>query len=768
LLSGTVNIVAPLGAGTMSLVGDDAGNNIAIAPSAVPANSNSYTITANNGTQLELNGAAVASPCTVTAIFGNIAIDLGAGSNVLSFAGPVGTPPSANPIEGNITIDDTVNDANTLANLQALGTITFQDLTVGGALSTSGDANSVNNTISNVQAVGPVTIANGATNTATISGCTFYQGLSIVAPPSTVSSSNLTISGSTAIGPLGLPALSIDNTCLGTTYGSCTTILSNDNLQGGSLGTLSVANGYGSNNVVTITGTTITGSAVIENSLVSHGPSAHSQVTVSGTTISGVTGSLTIANGNGGNSVAIGPSGSTPTTIGGALDIASGAGDATVSIGAVGGVVTTIGNSTILGDYFSPGGAPAVAVSIALGSGNDVVTLNNANVLGNVDVTTTGGSQVTSQTTIGGSTIQGQLNIGNGDAGGAGNRVTIQPNASVQTVIGTTLIETFPSAPLNATNLLGDAVVITNGEGGSFSWFDGTSGDPVVVMGGIDISNGSSLTAWEQTNVNVIQFTYANVAGAVSVQDGLDDGSSLQTQVNTFNSNLGLTKRVDRPSPVSVQNAGGYASFQMTSSDAPWGVAVDNDALSPPKTFWGSLTTVTSSAIGDGPWGPRLDVSLSNDTNAGDALLVNGDNGSDVVNITTTSKIDGTARLNLLGGSNTVVVSAATITALTVNTGGPPPAAKPGLDSVSISGSTIVAGLDLNLNGVANAVVLSDGGTPGGEVLPDLVLGSFEIAGGGVSTSTDTLTVSSDLLPEINTAITDGMITNFSAPVVKP
>jgi hypothetical protein len=122
----------------------------------------------------------------------------------------------------------------------------------------------------------------------------------------------------------------------------------------------------------------------------------------------------------------------------------------------------------------------------------------------------------------------------------------------------------------------------------------------------------------------------------------------------------------------------------------------------------------------------------------------------------------------LFGGSNTVVVSAATIVALNVNTGGPLPASKPGSDSVSISGSTISAGLDLNLQGVANSVVLSDGGTPGGEVLPDLYLGNFLIAGGGVSVTTDTLTVSSDLLPEINAAITAGMITDFSAPVVKP
>ena len=95
-----------------------------------------------------------------------------------------------------------------------------------------------------------------------------------------------------------------------------------------------------------------------------------------------------------------------------------------------------------------------------------------------------------------------------------------------------------------------------------------------------------------------------------------------------------------------------------------------------------------------------------------------------------------------------------------------PGAARPGLDSVSISGSTISAGLLLNLQGVANSVTLNDGGTPGGETLPDLYLGNFEIVGGGVFTATDTLTVSADLLSEIDAAIAAGLITNFSTPVV--
>ena len=55
---------------------------------------------------------------------------------------------------------------------------------------------------------------------------------------------------------------------------------------------------------------------------------------------------------------------------------------------------------------------------------------------------------------------------------------------------------------------------------------------------------------------------------------------------------------------------------------------------------------VSSSGIGDGPWGPRLDMSLSKDTTLGDAFLLDGDNGSDAVNITTSSKINGTAQLN--------------------------------------------------------------------------------------------------------------------------
>jgi hypothetical protein len=637
MLSGTVNIL--LGAsGALSLQDSSggAGNNISIQPSTTPSTPNSYAITANSGTQLTLAGVPVASPYTATGIYGNITIDLGAGTNVLNFSGPTGSPPSANPVEGNVVIDDTVNDTNTLANLQILGSVTFNNVATTGtppATNPPGDANYVNNTFTNDQFIGPVTMYNGATNTTSIGTSTFYQGLYVYAPPSTVSTSSLTITSSTLYGPsiseiissvdpvITEDSLTVDNTNGGTTNGSCTTSLSLDTFVGG----------------------------------------------------------VSITNGNG-----------------------------------------------------------------------------------------------QSQTTISGCVIQGQLAIKEGIASGAGNRVTIQPSGSVLTVIGTDAIETAASSPFltggatNTNEASGDAVVITNGTGGSFTWFDGTSGDPVTIMGGINIVNGSSLTSSEQTNVNVVQFTYTNVSGAANIQDGLDGGSSLQTEVNTFNSNLGSTKRVDLPSPMSVQNAGGYATFQMTSSDAPWGVAVDNDALSPTtRTFWGSSTTVSSSGIGDGPWGPRLDVSLSKDTTLGDAFLLHGDNGSDAVNITTSSKINGTAQLNLYGGSNTVLVSAATMAALNVNTGlSLPGAARPGLDSVSISGSTISAGLFLNLLGIANSVTLSDGGTPGGETLPDLYLGNFEIVGGGVATATDTLTVSADLLSEVEAAIAAGLITNFSTPVV--
>ena len=105
---------------------------------------------------------------------------------MLNFSGPTGSPPSANPVEGNVVIDDTVNDTNTLANLQILGSVTFNNVATTGtppATNPSGDANYVNNTFTNDQFIGPVTMYNGATNTTGIGTSTFYQGLYVYRRP---------------------------------------------------------------------------------------------------------------------------------------------------------------------------------------------------------------------------------------------------------------------------------------------------------------------------------------------------------------------------------------------------------------------------------------------------------------------------------------------------------------------------------------------------------------------------------------------------------
>ena len=252
---------------------------------------------------------------------------------------------------------------------------------------------------------------------------------------------------------------------------------------------------------------------------------------------------------------------------------------------------------------------------------HDVLSLDT--FVGPVFITNGNGQ---SQTTISGCVIQGQLAIKEGIASGAGNRVTIQPSGTTQTVIGTDAIETAASSPFltggatNTNEASGDAVAITNGTGGSFTWFDGTCGDPVTIMGGINIVNGSSLTSSEQTNVNVVQFTYTNVSGAANIQDGLDGGSSLQTEVNTFNSNLD-NERV-RPALAHVRPE--RRRLRDVPDDLlrrPLGRGREQRRAPSPttRTFWEARRPSLLRVSAYGPWGPRLDVSLSKYTTLGDA-----------------------------------------------------------------------------------------------------------------------------------------------------
>jgi hypothetical protein len=399
-----------------------------------------------------------------------------------------------------------------------------------------------------------------------------------------------------------------------------------------------------------------------------------------------------------------------------------------------------ISNATLYGNLAvhgpGPSGAtPAVANASLAVSGCTITGSTLINNQNNPVIPTKGNTT----TTISGGWLEGALSVLNGDGV---NSIAI--GAGVATRIGPS-----PYSP-TAT-----PVTIVNGAGGSFTQFTGASAAaPLTVLSGITVTNGAASMA-----TNIVNFVFANVAGAVSVNNGGTLASpNLMSKVTVQNSSLGSQAvGAANPNPVQVNSGVGYDSFNMTGSTAPWGLSLNNNAVPlTPAAAFGSSTIITGSFIGTGIYGAN---NGGIPATAGQALTLLGDNGGDVVTISST-QILGAATLSLNGGNNNATLQQQTaVTLLNISTGlflggG---AASPGIDTVSINTCNIANSLVLDMFGMRNNVTINAGTTAGWGQLPGLDFGFIRIYGNPtVPISSNVLTIDTGLVGAISQNLVTG------------
>jgi len=413
-----------------------------------------------------------------------------------------------------------------------------------------------------------------------------------------------------------------------------------------------------------------------------------------------------------------------------------------------------LGHGSNTFDFEGPTGggtstAPADLDIVNLGTDTNI--LNNVTVIGNLNVTKAPGNFGLSTLTISNSTVQGDTVVNNIDGGASGgSSFTTLINSSLQgggpTHTALTLVNNGGDAELSVqgTTLLGASafgvvppaqpeVVVVNGDGGGKSIFTGAT----TVYGGLTIVNGDSLPGQTET----VSFNGTNVLGPTNIADGTGAAHFSNTRLIVTNSNLGTklaTVAGPTPAPVIVQNNAGFDSLNMSGSQLPWGLAVNNDLNAAGASNWGSTTSITSSSIGTRIGGPSLPV-------AGDALQIIGDNGPDVVNVAT-STIGGELDLGALrGGNNSVTLDSNTMGSLVVVTGA-------GNDFLKIAGGVIQQSIFVNLGGGQDTMQLRHGTTPiNGStipVMPDPLLGALFVEGG---TGVDTFLSDADLASIVST-----------------
>jgi hypothetical protein len=385
----------------------------------------------------------------------------------------------------------------------------------------------------------------------------------------------------------------------------------------------------------------------------------------------------------------------------------------------------TISNSTFSAGLTVNGPGNGITPAVA----NSTLTISGCTIDGNTVINNQNNAVAptagNTSTSISGGWLDGNLSILNGDGS---NSVAIG-SAGVATKIG--VVPAYPGAT---------PVTIDNGDGGSYTQFTGNSAaSPLTVFAGINVTNGTAPLA-----TNVVTFNYANVAGPVSVNNGGTLGApNYLSKVTVQNSNLGNAAwDAGDPNPVQVNNGIGYDSFNMTGSTTQWGVSLNNDAV--PLTAaaaWGSSTTISGSSIGTGPYGPNNGTTAKT---AGSALTLVGDNGNDVVTVSSTT-INGDTVMTLDGGNNSVALQQKSqLTSLNVTTGAASgkTSAPSANDTVSIISCNISNNLFVNLGGVtSNTVTISAGGVAGWGQLPSMYLGSVVVTGNWNAYASNFLTI---------------------------
>ena len=240
-----------------------------------------------------------------------------------------------------------------------------------------------------------------------------------------------------------------------------------------------------------------------------------------------------------------------------------------------------------------------------------------------------GGTNGDSNTTIQGSQLRGALTITNGSG------------ANITEIDGSTV-----------GNDAGGATAITNGFGGNRVRFSTNSGFPSAVAGsGTTLYGSLTITdADGYIGVGITDaaiFTGTDVRGPVAISSGNSDSSTVMGNPLP-GSTLGSDVTVG--GPVTVNHGAGFDSFDMESSSAQWGLAINNFAPGFISDTYGSSTKIVNSLI-----------STISPPAPGTGLTIWGDSGPNSV-VITDSKVGGAAFISLGSGlpgdaDNTVAIS---------------------------------------------------------------------------------------------------------------
>jgi hypothetical protein len=173
-----------------------------------------------------------------------------------------------------------------------------------------------------------------------------------------------------------------------------------------------------------------------------------------------------------------------------------------------------------------------------------------------------------------------------------------------------------------------------------------------------------------------------------------------------------------------VLNDAGFDQFSMTQSSAPWGIKINND-VSGNNDVWGSATNIFESQVGTSPFGPWIEPAFLNA-----ALVILGDNGRDIVNVSAT-RLGGTLDARLYAGNNEAnLTNGSSMPALYFVTG-------TGNDSLLIDDATILVAVYVRLGSGADTMFVRNV-DPATE-WPSALLGSIDIDG---ETGVDTTNLS--------------------------
>lgn len=409
--------------------------------------------------------------------------------------------------------------------------------------------------------------------------------------------------------------------------------------------------------------------------------------------------------------------------------------------GVVGNINVDLGPGDNTLNFIAPSGGVSnlqANLNILNGAGSNINRLTGLSILGDLNVTRGPGAAGNTRLEISGTTVIGATLIDNATGGGAGDGTTLITSSNLQSTTTVTngpgndvfqadLASTFgagilPAVPPAAA--LATVLTINNGTGGARTSFVGTATQMPVVFGGIDINNGAALTAI----LNITEFIQARVLGEVEVNNADSDTQTLVT-----NSHLG--SQLVNGGPVSVENNAGFDTFNMSGSQIPFGLFVDNNAADS-SAAWGSTTTITTSQIGSRP------LSSSPPFGApGDSFVLAGDNGSDLISIT--NNVVFSFNVNLLGlfnGNNSVTIDSSSMQGLSFLTG-------IGNDTLRLLGATIPVFINASFGSGVDTLELRRSTSVAVLTLPDPLLGLLTFNGGA---GNDTLRHDADIEVPVN------------------